>query len=148
MPDYASIFKEINNIFNICAREFSQHLQQSSNKRRDGLLVVQQFRAGSLEILADPYFTGAVSGVVANGICHLFVYVMRRINGKPRADPKLPLGKIDAGVITQDRLQEAVKAAVAASTSDRRYLLAKHTSLGLSITITINAESYRVTDTD
>lgn len=117
-------------------------------QKLDGILVVRDFRTGSVEVLCNAYFSGVVSGIVANTVCQLFVYVMRRINGRRNRDSRAPLETVDDSVIVAARLVEAINKAVANTINDRSSLKAKVDSLNLTITITLQGVPYEVTEAD
>ncbi|WP_144440043.1 hypothetical protein [Methylobacterium sp. AMS5] len=144
--DCAQVLKDIDAIFRATSREVTARVSGNNAKKRDGFLVAREFRNGSLEIIADPYFAGVVTGVVANAIFSTFIYTMRRINGRPQSDEREPLNLVDKNVMREDRLKEAASKAVSATANHRKSLHDKGKIFNLSIQITYMNKTWNVTE--
>lgn len=143
MSAYAEVFKDLESVFKTVSQEVTGRVPGNS-KKKDALLVVSDFRTGSLEILADPYFQGIVSGLTASAIASLFKYVLRRVNGRPTNGDDLP--PIPPEVISPDKLKAAAQAAVNRTSNARKRLKAQRATLGLKISITLEGSKEDVVE--
>lgn len=143
--DYGEILQDLDTIFDVCSREFTGR-RVGNNKKVDAKLVVADLKAGSLELVADPYFAGVITGVVANGIYESFKYTLRRLGGKPKEGQKSEPPQIDPKVITSDRLKDALNKSVERSNNQRRRFRNRTRTFGLKIEISMNGQFEDLTE--
>ncbi len=143
----AEILEDIDKIFAVASKEITSRIKRACNNRKQsGMIVARDFKSGSLEILADPYFQGIVSGVAVNLICSTFVYTMRRINGRPALPRESEITSPSPDVISDEKLKEAAKRTVETTTKTRQRLRQKITTFQLSISVNIEGRYQTVTD--
>ncbi|WP_372421837.1 hypothetical protein [Salinarimonas chemoclinalis] len=142
--DFASALKDIEKIFSACAKELSVR-SKTSNKKKSAMLVIKDYKHGSIEIISNPYFQGIISGVAVHAICLLFIHVLSKTNDAKKNNDTL-LQKISKDVISGEKLADASGKAVVATTSSRKALKEKKRAFGLQLSIRFEGEIYELGD--
>lgn len=139
LNDFSEALQEIETIFSVASREVSGKSKTSNGRKSGGYLVVKEFRDGSLEIVADPYFQGVVAGVVANTIFAMFVYALKRIGGRPSGNGGT-IHSVPAAVFTPEKAKEVAGNVIALTNTPRKRLRSKAKTFGLRISVKVQQE--------
>lgn len=146
LADFAQIFKDLDNIFRVATREVTPRLKGTNSKRGEAALTVSDVRAGSLEILLNPYFSGVVSSLAAAAIIAVFTYTLRRTNGKRGPNDSSPLDMVSNETISEQKLREAANATVGGTANYRKSLRQTSVTFGLNISIKIKGKTIYLND--
>ncbi len=144
--DYGQILEDLDTIFGFCSKELTARVKTASSnqKKKNAMLVAKEFKSGSLEIFANPYFQGTVGSLLASGIVAVFVHVCQRINGKPESETDDMLSKVDKDVVSEEKIKEAASKAVQRTATARKRISEKTKSFGLEIKITFKGKSHDI----
>ena len=140
--DFGNLLKDIDHLFKVSTREVTARRLGANVKKRDGTLVISDFKAGSLEILADPYVQGVATNIIAAPIVSVFAYLLQRINGKPSRADRNSLTRIEPNLFMPEKLQDAANAAIGASAPQRKRINTLRKTFELEIRVTFHGEDY------
>jgi hypothetical protein len=144
LSEFGQLFKDLDSIFNASTKEVSSRLKASNVRRREGSLIVSEYKSGSIEILADPYFQGTVGSLAATAIVAVFTYTLRRFNGKPTETANEPTMAVSSDAISSDKLQTASSESVAKTAPARKRVANLVKTFGIKVTVKFEHRTYEV----